>query len=294
VTSGDASVEVPLRMPGHYFDPETGLHYNRFRYYSPELGRYLQVDPLLGVSETNPYAYTANPLRAVDVRGDCENDGASSSDDDKPKTTQGGDPAAGPPVAPPPDAPDGFPPRTARAVEAADAAQAAYAATVAGMTGKEGTMRNKDRPSVISVMTHDPLPDGTVPPTTVGVTSARGASNTPENNAAIVNGMQNQLGPGYHVTNEPMNTGGFHPATNPDGTPYRGNSSTCAEPRVANGANQTGSNPEGMDTRWVGRGDNPHPANEPDPALARPNQMNPCPSCEENQGAMMQHANGGG
>ena len=29
----------PLRWPGHYFDSETGLHDNRFRTYSPELGR---------------------------------------------------------------------------------------------------------------------------------------------------------------------------------------------------------------------------------------------------------------
>ena len=31
-------LEIPLRFPGHYYDPETGLHYNRFRYYSPESG----------------------------------------------------------------------------------------------------------------------------------------------------------------------------------------------------------------------------------------------------------------
>jgi type VI secretion system secreted protein VgrG len=48
---GSASVLVELvsnnfRAPGQHFDPETGLHYNRFRYYSPELGRYLSRDPL--------------------------------------------------------------------------------------------------------------------------------------------------------------------------------------------------------------------------------------------------------
>ncbi|MGB8294212.1 MAG: RHS repeat-associated core domain-containing protein, partial [Polyangia bacterium] len=48
---GTAHVDVgndfhqPLRWPGHYFDAETGLHDNRFRTYSPELGRYLQCDP---------------------------------------------------------------------------------------------------------------------------------------------------------------------------------------------------------------------------------------------------------
>jgi RHS repeat-associated protein len=38
------SLEYNLRWPGHYLDPETGLHYNRYRYYDPRLGRYLQSD----------------------------------------------------------------------------------------------------------------------------------------------------------------------------------------------------------------------------------------------------------
>ena len=72
---GMASVDVgqdfhqPLRWPGHYFDEETGLHDNRFRTYSPELGRYLQSDPAGTEGGINLYAYTENPLRAVDLRG---------------------------------------------------------------------------------------------------------------------------------------------------------------------------------------------------------------------------------
>src|SRR5262249_26810624 len=62
-------VELSLRWPGHYFDPETGLHYNRFRYYDPVLGRYLQSDPLGLAGGLNTYAYTANPLTAVDLDG---------------------------------------------------------------------------------------------------------------------------------------------------------------------------------------------------------------------------------
>lgn len=61
---------MPLRFPGHYWDAETGLHYNRFRYYSPELGRYLQSDPHGISGGLNLYAYAeGNPLRWVDVRG---------------------------------------------------------------------------------------------------------------------------------------------------------------------------------------------------------------------------------
>jgi RHS repeat-associated protein len=66
-----ATVDVPLRWPGHYFDEATGLHYNRFRYYSPELGRYLQSDPVGIGAGLNLYAYPANPLVVVDVRGEA-------------------------------------------------------------------------------------------------------------------------------------------------------------------------------------------------------------------------------
>ena len=63
-------IEFHLRFPGHYFDSETGLHYNRFRYYSPELGRYLQADPYGIAGGLNVYSYAeGNPLTQVDVRG---------------------------------------------------------------------------------------------------------------------------------------------------------------------------------------------------------------------------------
>jgi len=64
-----STVDMPLRFPGHYFDPETGLHYNRFRYYSPELGRYLQSDPAGLESAVNLYFYSASPLVDVDIDG---------------------------------------------------------------------------------------------------------------------------------------------------------------------------------------------------------------------------------
>jgi RHS repeat-associated protein len=65
-----SQLEYNLRWPGHYYDPETALHYNRYRYYDPALGRYLQTDPLgYEGSPTNLYGYPANPLTDVDVLG---------------------------------------------------------------------------------------------------------------------------------------------------------------------------------------------------------------------------------
>ncbi len=62
---------IGRRYSGQYFDQETGLHYNWHRYYAPELGRYLQPDPLgLAGGDTNLYAYVGNnPLRWTDPAG---------------------------------------------------------------------------------------------------------------------------------------------------------------------------------------------------------------------------------
>jgi len=38
--------EYNPRFPGQYFDKETNLHYNYFRYYEPETGRYISPDPI--------------------------------------------------------------------------------------------------------------------------------------------------------------------------------------------------------------------------------------------------------
>ncbi len=59
-----------LRLPGQYFDVETGLHYNRQRYYDPQAGQYLTPDPLGNPDGPNPYAYVRyNPLGNVDPDG---------------------------------------------------------------------------------------------------------------------------------------------------------------------------------------------------------------------------------
>ena len=37
---------IPFRFQGQYYDIETGLYYNRFRYYDPSIGMYTQQDPI--------------------------------------------------------------------------------------------------------------------------------------------------------------------------------------------------------------------------------------------------------
>lgn len=64
--------EQNLRFQGQYFDAETGLHYNTFRYYAPECGRFTQQDPVGLVGGINPYRYAPNPLNWIDPLGLCK------------------------------------------------------------------------------------------------------------------------------------------------------------------------------------------------------------------------------
>ncbi|GGX19887.1 type IV secretion protein Rhs [Streptomyces malachitofuscus] len=60
---------TPLRFPGQYYDPETGLHYNYFRHYDPETARYLTPDPLGLAPAPNPTEYVQNPQGSADPLG---------------------------------------------------------------------------------------------------------------------------------------------------------------------------------------------------------------------------------
>ncbi len=64
------SVNNPLRLPGQYYDKETGMHYNYFRDYDPLIGRYIESDPigLNGGYNTYVYAY-GNPVYMTDPSG---------------------------------------------------------------------------------------------------------------------------------------------------------------------------------------------------------------------------------
>jgi len=67
--AASSSAFTPLRFPGQYFDPETGLHYNFHRYYDPQTARYLSPDPLGLGPAPNASTYVSNPHAGIDPFG---------------------------------------------------------------------------------------------------------------------------------------------------------------------------------------------------------------------------------
>ncbi len=105
--SGDADL-VPHRFPGQWHDPETGLHYNRFRHYDPDTGQYTSRDPIGLRGGLQPMAYVRDPWSWVDPLGlagkpsagaGCEGPSSSVPDLDEFSAAQGFagvfDPASG-------------------------------------------------------------------------------------------------------------------------------------------------------------------------------------------------------
>ncbi len=88
-----AEIDNPLRFQGQYFDAETGLHYNRHRYYNPGNGRFLTPDPIKLAGGLNNYQYVPNPTGWVDPLGlnGCPGD-------DSAKQSEGSNPATEPAV----------------------------------------------------------------------------------------------------------------------------------------------------------------------------------------------------
>jgi len=61
--------EQNLRFQGQYLDRETGLHYNTFRFYDPEVGRFTTPDPIGLMGGFNLYRYAPNPINWIDPWG---------------------------------------------------------------------------------------------------------------------------------------------------------------------------------------------------------------------------------
>lgn len=63
------AVEQAIRFQGQWYDAETGPHYNRFRYYDPDVGRFISQDPIGLAGGYNLYQYVPNPVVWVDRLG---------------------------------------------------------------------------------------------------------------------------------------------------------------------------------------------------------------------------------
>jgi RHS repeat-associated protein len=61
--------EQNLRFQGQYLDRETGLHFNTFRFYDPDVGRFTTPDPIGLAGGLNLYQYAPNPIGWIDPWG---------------------------------------------------------------------------------------------------------------------------------------------------------------------------------------------------------------------------------
>ena len=59
----------PIRFQGQSFDENTGLHYNRYRYFDPDLGMFISRDPIGLVGGNNVFQYAPNPTGWIDPFG---------------------------------------------------------------------------------------------------------------------------------------------------------------------------------------------------------------------------------
>lgn len=66
---GTWDVDCPVRYLGQWYDDESGLHYNRHRYYDPSVGRFISSDPVGLLGGLNSFAYGLNTTGWVDPLG---------------------------------------------------------------------------------------------------------------------------------------------------------------------------------------------------------------------------------
>ena len=59
----------PFGLQNQYADHETGLHYNFFRYYKPDVGRFVNQDPIGLLGGVNLYQFALNAQAWIDVLG---------------------------------------------------------------------------------------------------------------------------------------------------------------------------------------------------------------------------------
>ena len=61
--------DCPFRFQGQYVDKETGLYYNRLRYYISNIGIYISQDPLIFFNSIHLYSYVHNVNTSIDILG---------------------------------------------------------------------------------------------------------------------------------------------------------------------------------------------------------------------------------
>ena len=258
----NASIEFNLRFPGHYSDGETGLFYNRFRYYDPRLGRYLQSDPWGIAGGYNLYAYCHNPLLQVDVRGLGEEDDPECNPhaDDEEDVQQWEAT-----VLAPDEEPQGFPPPT-------DESNAAAAAVVAALNDPNNGLNAGQRGRMVVALSTDqgfPI---------VGI-SGRQAEVQP-----IIDCIGPQLeAQGITVAPAAVDTSTLsQPGTRRDGSTFPGTDNTCGEPKAWTQAGQMGATPTGQTALWgnpsgkqpTGVTQNPDGTYPPCGTVCKPNEQN--------------------
>jgi len=295
-----AEFHQPFRLVGQYHDDETKLSGHRYRNWLPEVGRFLESDPVGIAGEINLYAWPGNPLtdsdplglgcnEGGDSDGSGEGDGNSSTRDDGPneERAEQTQPTTETPT------PSGYPPRTGTA-------RAECQVVVNSLDGMIG----KGRASVVQVFTHE---NGTV---SVGVSGRPGRTssdlagqleqrlNDGHRRTVRENARKNgepvprmeDIPPKYRVSGEPL------PLANVREIPGGNSVGECGEPKAANASHGNPSPIDGGDTRWRGEGENPHPfsGENADGAPVEPTQMDPCNTCADpgNIEEYMQHANG--
>jgi len=64
-----AGFRNPIRFQGQHWDEETGLLYNRYRYFDPVSGRFLSKDPIGIKGGINAHQYAPNPVNWIDPLG---------------------------------------------------------------------------------------------------------------------------------------------------------------------------------------------------------------------------------
>ena len=62
-------IDQAIRLPGQHHDKDTGLYYNRHRYYDPHIGSYVNQDPIGLMGGSNKFAYPTSPTSGTDPLG---------------------------------------------------------------------------------------------------------------------------------------------------------------------------------------------------------------------------------